>query len=384
MKRPGHWPQHDPVNLTMRLISQLGIAALLAALAAGGWYWTAGGVQDRSAQPPRRSSTVVVETALTRLGTVTETVTAVGVTRAASAVKIVPSTAGLVTRIAFEAGQRVRAGAVLVELDSASERAAVREAESELTNLRAQMARAESLRARKLLSAADLDELRAKLGMAEARLEAVRSQLQKRSVRAPFGGVVGLRNINLGAYVDSGTVLTTLDDLTTVELEFRIPERYFGTVKPGQAVAATSIAFPGRTFGGAVREVDTRIEPATRAFRVRAELPNPDALLPDGLFVAVALVVAERKDAVLVPEEAVISEGVQSYVYVVEAGAATRTPITLGQRRDAAVEVLTGLAPDVEVVIKGQQSLRDKAPIRAVGQGAPGSSSGDAGRRQPS
>jgi membrane fusion protein (multidrug efflux system) len=113
-------------------------------------------------------------------------------------------------------------------------------------------------------------------------------------------------------------------------------------------------------------------------------LPNPDALLPDGLFVAVALVVAERKDAVLVPEEAVISEGVQSYVYVVEAGAATRTPITLGQRRDAAVEVLTGLAPDVEVVIKGQQSLRDKAPIRAVGQGAPGSSSGDASRRQPS
>jgi membrane fusion protein (multidrug efflux system) len=215
-------------------------------------------------------------------------------------------------------------------------------------------------------------------------LEAVRSQLQKRSVRAPFGGVVGLRNINLGAYVDSSTVLTTLDDLTTVELEFRIPERYFGAVKPGQAVAATSIAFPGRTFGGAVREVDTRIEPATRAFRVRAELPNPDALLPDGLFVAVALVVAERKDAVLVPEEAVISEGVQSYVYVVEAGAATRTPITLGQRRDAAVEVLTGLAPDVEVVIKGQQSLRDKAPIRAVGQGAPGSSSGDASRRQPS
>ncbi|MCU0808793.1 MAG: efflux RND transporter periplasmic adaptor subunit [Candidatus Contendobacter sp.] len=370
----------------MRLLPQLGIAALLAALMAGGWYWTAagGGAQDRSAQPPRRSSTVVVETALTRIGTVTETVTAVGVTRAASAVKIVPSTAGLVTRIAFEAGQRVRAGAVLVELDSASERAAVREAESELANLRAQMARAESLRARKLLSAADLDELRAKLGMAEARLEAVRSQLQKRSVRAPFGGVVGLRNINLGAYVDSSTVLTTLDDLTTVELEFRIPERYFGAVKPGQAVAATSIAFPGRTFGGAVREVDTRIEPATRAFRVRAELPNPDALLPDGLFVAVALVVAERKDAVLVPEEAVISEGVQSYVYVVEAGAATRTPITLGQRRDAAVEVLTGLAPDVEVVIKGQQSLRDKAPIRAVGQGAPGSSSGDASRRQPS
>lgn len=369
----------------MRLLSQLGIAALLAALVAGGGYWTAGGKPDGSGPPSsRQSSPVVVETATTRLGTVTETVTAVGSTRAASSVQIVPSTSGLVTRIAFEAGQRVQAGAVLIEIDNASEQAAVREAESELANLRAQMMRAESLRARKLLSAADLDELRARLGMAEARLEAARSQWQKRIVRAPFSGVVGLRNMSLGAYVDSSTVLTTLDDRETLELEFRIPERYFNAVKVGQTVAATSRAFPGRTFSGVVREVDTRIEPTTRAFRVRAELPNTDALLPDGLFMAVQLIVAERHDAILVPEEAVITEGGRSYVYVVAAGAAMQTTITLGQRRDAAVEVLAGLAPEVEVVTKGQQSLRDKAPIRAVGQRSPSSGSGDADRRQPS
>jgi membrane fusion protein (multidrug efflux system) len=367
----------------MRLLFQLGIAALLAALIAGGGHWAAGGKPDGGSSPsPRQSSPIVVETAITRIGKVTETVTAVGSTRAARAVQIVSSTSGLVTRIAFEAGQRVQAGAALVELDSASEQAAVREAESELANLRAQMARAESLRARNLLSAADLDELRARLGMAEARLAAARSQWQKRSVRAPFNGVVGLRNISLGAYVDSSTVLTTLDDRETLELEFRIPERYFNAVKAGQTVTATSRAFPGRTFSGTVREVDTRIESTTRAFRVRAELPNSDALLPDGLFMAVQLIVAERHDAVLVPEEAVITEGEQSYVYVVEAGAATRTTITLGQRRNAAIEVLAGLAPDVEVVTKGQQSLRDKAPIRTVGQRPPGS--GDADRRQPS
>jgi membrane fusion protein (multidrug efflux system) len=313
---------------------------------------------------------------------VTETVTAVGSTRAARSVQIISSTSGLVTRIAFETGQRVQAGAVLVELDNASEQAAVREAESEWTNLRAQITRAESLRARNLLSAADLDELRSRLGMAEARLEAARSQWQKRRIRAPFNGVVGLRNIDLGAYVDSSTVLTTLDDRETLELEFRIPERYFNAVKAGQTVTATSIAFPGRTLSGAVREVDTRIEPATRAFRVRAELPNSDGLLPDGLFMAVQLIVAERHDTVLVPEEAVITEGGQSYVYVVETGTATRTTIILGQRRDAAIEVLAGLAPNVEVVTKGQQSLRDKTPIRAVGQHPPGS--GDANRRQPS
>ena len=183
---------------------------------------------------------------------------------------------------------------MLVEIDSASERAAVRETESELVNLRAQMTRAESLRARKLLSEADVDELRGKLGMAEARLEAVRSQRDKRTLRAPFSGVVGLRNIDLGAYVDSGTVLTTLDDLNTVELEFKIPERYFSAVKIGQSISAASTAFPQRKFSGVVREVDTRIEATTRAFRVRAELPNPDAVLPEGLFMSVSLVVAGK------------------------------------------------------------------------------------------
>jgi multidrug efflux system membrane fusion protein len=117
----------------MRLLTQLGIAAIVTALMVGGWRWSASGKQDRrDAQPQRRNNAVVVETARACLGDVTETVMAVGSTRAARSVRIAPTAAGLVTRIAFEAGQRVAAGAVLVELESASEQAAVREAESEL------------------------------------------------------------------------------------------------------------------------------------------------------------------------------------------------------------------------------------------------------------
>ena len=363
----------------MRLLSQLGIVALLTGLAIGGWQWFAnpdlGDGGDRRAHqsgPP-----VAVETAAARLGTVRETVAAVGTTRAVSSVRIVPTASGLVTRVAFEAGQRVEAGVVLVELDSASERAAVREAESELANLRLQVGRAETLRAQRLLSAADLDDLRSRLGVAEARLEAARSQLQRRLILAPFGGVVGLRNINLGDFVDSNTTLTTLDDLDAVELEFRIPERYFRAVRAGQAVAATSVAFPGQTFAGVVREVDTRIDTATRSFRVRAELPNPDALLPDGLFMAVSLVVGEREDAVLVPEEAIISEGGENYLYVVDGDTAARTMIVLGQRLDAGVEVRAGLAPGSEVVTRGHQSLRDRSPIRPVRERAADQNPGD-------
>lgn len=362
----------------MRLLPQLGIIALLAGLALGGWRWFAGaGQDDDGGRRIRQSGPVAVETATTRIGTVRETVGAVGVTRAASSVRIVPTAAGLVTRIAFQAGQRVEAGAVLVELDSASERAAVREAESELANLRLQVGRAETLRAQRLLPAADLDDLRSRLAVAEARLEAARGQLDKRLILAPFGGVVGLRNVNLGDFVDSNTTLTTLDDLDTVELEFRIPERYFRAVETGQAVAATSVAFPGQTFTGVVHEVDTRIDAATRSFRVRAELPNPDALLPDGLFMAVSLVVGEREDAVLVPEEAIISEGGENYLYVVNGAMAARTTIILGQRIDAGVEVRAGLAPGSEVVTRGHQSLRDGSPIRPVRERAADQNPGD-------
>ena len=356
----------------MRLLPQLSIAALLVAFGIGGWYWSSRGAPlEAGSATPRRDSApaTMVETALTRRGVVQETVTAVGSSRAARSVHIVATTSGRVTRIGFDTGQRVVAGAVLVELDSASEQAAVREIETELANLRAQLSRAEALRTRELLAEADLDDVRGKFGMAEARLEAVRSQRDKRIVRAPFAGVVGLRNVNLGAYVDSNTVLTTLDDRTTIELEFKIPERYFNAVKRGQAVSATSTAFPQRRFSGVVSAVDTRIEPDSRAFRVRAELPNPDALLPEGLFMAVALVVAERQDAILAPEEAIIREGAESYVYVVTENTARRTPVTVGQRRDSAVEILGGLQPETEVVVKGQQSLRDKAPIRTAKDG---------------
>jgi membrane fusion protein, multidrug efflux system len=362
----------------MRLIPQFGIVALMTGLAIGGWQWFAspesGDGDDRRA---RQSGPVAVETAAARLGTVRETVAAVGVTRAVSSVRIVPTASGLVTRIAFQSGQWVEAGAMLVELDSASERAAVSEAESELANLRRQVGRAETLRAQRLLSAADLDDLRSRLGIAEARLAAARGQLDKRLILAPFAGVVGLRNINLGDFVDSNTILTTLDDLETVELEFRIPERYFRAVQTDQTVAATSIAFPGQTFAGVVHEVDTRIDAATRSFRVRAAFPNPDTLLPDGLFMAVSLVVGERKDAVLVPEEAIISEGGQNYLYVVNGETAAKTTIILGQRLDAGVEVRAGLAPGSEVVTRGHQSLRDQSPIRPVGERAADQSPGD-------
>ena len=325
---------------------------------------------DNDGQAGRRGGggPVTVETARIRIDTVTETVSAVGTTRAASSVNIVPTVAGLVTAIRFRAGQTVEPGDVLIELDNELEQASVGEADSELANLRQQINRAESLRAQRLLSAAELDDLRSQANAATARLQAARSRFQKRTVTAPFSGTVGLANFNVGDYVDSDDVITTLDDLSVIELEFKVPERYFSQVSAAQPVAATSIAFPDRQFGGSVQAIDTRIEPTTRAFRVRAELPNPDAVLPDGLFMAVRLTIAERPDALLIPEEALINEQGTNYVYQVSAaGTASKRTVTLGQRLGDWVEITDGIDRDLPIVTRGHQSLRDEAEVRLTG-----------------
>jgi membrane fusion protein (multidrug efflux system) len=292
----------------------------------------------------------------------------VGTTRARNAIDVVATTAGQITRINFEAGQQLAENDLLVEIDAASEQAAVLEAESALDNLRRQLDRSRTLLNRKLSSTAEVDDLAAQVRVAEARLAAARSRLDKRFIRAPFAGVVGLRNISVGDYVDSDTVLTTLDDLSTVELDFEVPEKYFGTIERGQKISAISIAFPDRSFAGSVRDIDTRISTTTRSFRVRAELPNPEALLPEGLFMTASLIIIEHQDALLIPEEAVVAEGEERYVFVINDATAQRLPVVTGIRSGAEVEVISGLSIDAEVVTKGHQKLRDKAPVRLAQQ----------------
>ena len=352
----------------MRTLHQVGVTLGILALAIGGWFWLTAphnsSAEQGAGDGPRAAP---VEVAEARLGTVVEEVEAVGTTRAHQSIDVVPTVAGLVRRIAFAEGQRVAAGDLLVELDSEQERAAVRESEAELENIRLQLDRARQLLQSRNVPEARVGELRTQLAAAEARLAGARSRLDERQIRAPFDGVVGLRQVSVGSYVDDSTVLTTLDDLSVVELDFAVPEGLFGAVRRGQRVIAAGRAYGGEPFEGVVTSVGTRIDPATRAFEVRAELPNPDDRLPDGLFMTVRLVLAERDDAVLVPEAALVAEADRRYVFVVQDGVAARTDIEIGRRLDEGeVEVTAGLEPGTPVVVKGQQGLRDGAPARVV------------------
>jgi membrane fusion protein (multidrug efflux system) len=288
----------------------------------------------------------------------------VGSTRARDAINVVSSTNGLVAGIYFNAGDQVTAGQVLVELDSASERAEVLETEAALANSRVQLKRQRQLSSRNLSSAAEADDLAAQVSVNEARLASVRSRFEKRFIRAPFPGVVGLRNVSVGDYVDSETVLTTLDDLSVVELDFEVPEKFYGAVKRDQPINASSVAFPARQFAGTVSDIDTRINAATRSFRVRAELPNPNAVLPGGLFMTARLVIVERQDVLLIPQEARIAEGDEQYVFIVKDKIAKRTPVRTGLRTGDDIEVTDGLAVGDHVVTKGHQKLRDESLVQ--------------------
>ena len=368
----------------MRLATQLAIALVITgALGASGFVYhrmqTDG---EAAAAVGRGPDAVPVALAAAEAGTIRERIEAVGTTLARQAVDIVPLTSGRVAEIAFTPGERVEAGAVLVRIDEEAEQAAVAEAEASLREAELALDRATKLRANNTVAQATVDELQAAFAGARARLDGARKQLADRTVKAPFAGVVGIRGVDIGARVDDETVLTTLDDLSEVEIEFSVPEIFFGRVRQGLPVSATSAAFPGRAFNGRIATVDTRIGQVSRAFRVRAVLPNPDLVLPAGMFMHVEVVLEERP-AVLIPEEAVTTEADGTFVFVVEEGRARRRTVRLGQRTAGAVEVLDGLEAGQPVVRQGVQRLRDGASVRllelpSTGAGSPPQSEGGA------
>jgi membrane fusion protein (multidrug efflux system) len=352
----------------MSVGKQMVIGSLvLLTVAAGGFLYyrnmLEGGAEAALRRGPRA---VLVEVAEVEAGVVRERIEAVGSTLARQAVDIVSLAAGRVLEIAFTPGQLVETGALLLKLDDAAERADVAEAEAGLREAELALERAQKLRTNNTVAQATVDELEAAHAGARARLDRIQNQLTERTIVAPFTGIVGMRRVDVGARVDNDTVLTTLDDLVEIEIDFSVPEIFYARVRPGQTVTAISAAFPGRAFAGRITTIDTRIGQVSRAFRVHALLPNADLSLPAGMFMHVEVVLEERP-ALLIPEEAVIAEGAATFVFVVTEERAIRRDLRLGQREAGAVEVLDGLEAGEQVVRSGLQRLRDGASVRLAG-----------------
>ena len=306
---------------------------------------------------------VAVVTAIVASRETSDSVEALGTARAAEAVDLTPKTANLVTAIRFREGARVARGAVLVEMDSAQVRADLAAAEAAQAESRSQFRRSRELATARVLSAAQLEQIEATLKANEARVASARARLEDTIIRAPFAGRTGLRRVSLGALVTPGMVITTLDDTSSLRVDFTLPEALLGAVHAGLAVEAGSIAWPGRVFRAKVESVDSRVDPVTRSFTARARLANKDDALKPGMLLTLHLS-GPSAAALIIPEQALVPEQGELYVYVVNSGKAEKRRITLRGRLPGEVVVGSGLMAGEKIVTEGTLRLRPGAPVR--------------------
>ena len=331
--------------------------------AAGGPAAGAGGAPGQGGPGGAGMPPVAVVTAPVRSERLSFELEALGTAGANEAVDITAKAANQVTAVRFTEGQQVRRGDVLVELDGAQARADLAVAEAALAESRSQFQRSRELYTTKVLSDQQLEQIEATFKANEARVTSARSRVGDTIIRAPFAGRVGLRRVSVGSLISPGTVITTLDDTSTIKLDFTIPETFLSVVTPGLEIAARSVAYPDASFGGRVSSVDSRVDPATRSVTVRALLPNPQGLLKPGMFLTVRLS-RGAVDALLVPEQALVPEQGDVFVFVVADGVAEKRRVRIGQRRVGDVQIVDGLADGELVVTEGTQKLRDGAPVR--------------------
>ncbi|MXN66062.1 efflux RND transporter periplasmic adaptor subunit [Stappia sp. GBMRC 2046] len=346
---------------------------IIAVLAGAGWggytfyqqEFANGAGNERSGRGRGGPGAVGVETEAALMRNLSQAVEAVGTTRAIRSVEIVPLADGRVTELNITPGGEVEEGAVIARLDDDIERANLSAAEGTLLQKQQAAERAARLRESQTVSLAALETLRAEEIVARAAVDRAQRQLDDRTIRAPFAGVLGLTSIDVGARVEAGDRLTTLDDLSKVEVEFQLPETLFARAKPGLGVVARGSAFPGRTFEGRIVAVDSRVDRNSRSFLTRAELPNPDRTLPSGMFVLMSITLDDY-EAVTVPDAAIVSEGSNTFVYRILDGKAAKTKVATGLRERGLVEIRGGLAAGDLVAVTGLQRLRDGAEVNVL------------------
>lgn len=357
----------------MKAISQLAIIAVIGAVGAGAWYtkdqWLSRTVANTGAGTP--PPTVLVETKPVRVGTFVERFEAVGTALANESVTITAKVAGIVEKITIAEGEKVNAGQVLVQFED-RETVAELEAQKAITQGAAlAYDRAIKLKENQNVAQARVDDLLSVWKSGEARIKMIQAKIADLKVTAPFAGRVGLRRVSVGALVQPGAVITTLDDVDTIRLKFSLPETLIANLKIGQEVEATATAYPKRKFKGKVTSIDSRVDSVTRAAEVRADIPNQDGALKPGMFMAYSLAMAQRPNAILVPEEALLIEGTRQYVFVVENNRTQKREVKLGERTAGEAEIISGLKGTEQVVVAGIQKVRDGTAVRIAGQTKP-------------
>jgi len=320
---------------------------------------------------PPGGFSIGVETAKVAASGFQDDVAAVGSLKSNESVVLRPEIAGRIAAIHLREGMPAAKGAVLVALDAATQAAELRQAEANLALSQANYRRTEDLYQKKFVAERARDEAAANLKVLEAAVALAQAKLQKTQIRAPFAGIVGIRNVSVGDYVKEGQDLINIEDIGSLKVDFRLPESYLSRLQKGQAVELSADAMPGQAFKGVLDAIDPLLDASGRAISLRARLANPDLKLRPGMFVRVRLAFGGERQGLSVPEEALVPAGNDNFVFRVAEGKAQRVMVKIGQRRGATVEIAEGLKAGDEVVTAGQLKLRDGVPVKAVPAGGP-------------
>lgn len=325
-------------------------------------------------------SSIRVETAIAASERVEVKLEAVGIIEASEEAEIRPQVDGTVAEVLFQEGGQVEAGELLVRLDDAKPLAKLDLARASLDSAKAglrlaeqRLRRGRQLISQDLISKEAFDQLEseqlaaaASVREQDATVTLAARELDDYRIKAPFAGTVGARLVDVGNYVAVGKALVVLMKIDPVDVEFKLPDQVAEKVRVGTSVRVSSPAI-AKTVDAVVAFVNPRVDPTTRMLDFKATAPNGDALLRDGQFVEVTLVLEVRENRAVIPEEAVMTLGGKLTVYVVEDGTARQRPVELGVRMSPRIEVMTGVAPGETVVVGGQHRLTDGARVATVG-----------------
>jgi membrane fusion protein (multidrug efflux system) len=341
------------------------LAGRLAAGLLAGLLLAAASAVPVAAQDGGRPA-VPVEAASVESGPLAAKVAAVGTLLSNESVVIRPEIAGRITAIHFEEGVPVEDGAPLFSLDDTIYQAELAEIQARMKLAESNYERIRELYKKSAATGRQRDEAVSELAVSKASIQLARARLAKTRITAPFAGIVGLRTVSVGDYVNPGQDLVKLEAIQPIKVDFRVAERFLPALRTGQTIEITVDAFSGRSFVGEVYAIDPQIDPEGRSVILRARIPNTDRLLRPGLFARVSLIIEDKPQALTIPEQAIVPRGEEQFVFVVKDDKAHLTKVVTGIRREGRVEILDGLAAGDTVVTAGQLKLRDGAAVSVV------------------
>jgi RND family efflux transporter MFP subunit len=369
-----------------------------SAQSAGGPGGTQGGGAQRGGGPGMRPP-MTVEVSTARRETVSEQVTIVGNLIGAATVEVVPRVSGRLQSVAVKLGDRVRRGQTLAKIEDQELRQQVRQAEAahgvaqatirqreaDVTFSQTNLERSRSLFERQLLprqtlddaearhqsAVAQLDLARAQFQQAQARLQELRITLGNTTIESPVDGFVAKRHLDVGAYASQNAPILAVVDLSTVRMVANLVERDAKRVRPGTSASVEVDAYPGERFSGRVARVAPVFDPATRTAEMEIEVPNPQGQLKPGMYARVVLTVGTRKDALVVPRNALVNLEGRRGVFVPEENRAHFRPVETGLQDEVRVEIMGGLDEGARVITTGALALRHGDPIQLPAQDPP-------------